>query len=87
MSLLVETVAKELLIKNNRTGFTSGDLDIMHQIYDECVKRGMKKLNNEHPLNILKRVRTAMLTRYLFDIYIVKDYICKKLSCYELKNF
>ena len=85
MSILIETVAKEILIKNNLTGFTSGDLSLIHEIYEECIKRGMKPLANAHPLNIIQRIRNGMRTGKLFKITIIPDYICKRLSCYDLK--
>lgn len=86
MSLLIETVAKEIILKEGRTGFTSGDIDTLHKIYDECIKRGMKPLHNTHPINILQRVRNGMRTKYLFDILVCSESILKRLSLYKLKE-
>ena len=86
MSLLIETVAKEIILKEGRTGFTSGDIDTLHKIYDECIKRGMKPLRNTHPINILQRVRNGMRTKYLFDILVCSESYLKRLSLYKLKE-
>jgi hypothetical protein len=86
MSLLIETVAKEIILKEGRTGFTSGDIDTLHKIYDECIKRGMKPLHNTHPINILQRIRNGMRTKYLFDILVCSESILKRLSLYKLKE-
>lgn len=86
MSLLIETVAKEIILKEGRTGFTSGDIDTLHKIYDECVKRGMKSLSNTHPLNVIQRVRNGMRTKYLFDILVCGESYLKRLSLYKLKQ-
>lgn len=87
MSKLIETVAKELCIKENRTGFCSGDLSLLHEIYDECIKRGMKPLKNDHALNILQRIRNGMRTQYLFKVIVVPDNsFLRRLSIYELRN-
>ena len=64
MSLLIETVAKEIITKQGLTSFNSGDISILHDIYDECINRGMKpisKLYNgkPHPKDIMLRIRKS----------------------------
>lgn len=39
MSKLIEEVAKEICLKYNIKTFSSGDLTILHEIYDEYIKK------------------------------------------------
>ena len=65
-----EQVAKDILCKYNTDIFTAGDLSIIHDIYDECIKRGMKPCkdigNGPHPADARKRIVNGMKTGYLF---------------------
>ena len=86
MSKLIEQVAKELCLKYDIKLFSSGDLNILHEIYDECIKRGMKPVKTHHPLNILQRVRNGLRSNFYFNRITVSDSILKRMTFYELKE-
>ena len=90
MSKLIEQVAKDILVKYNTDIFTAGDLSIIHDIYDECVKRGMKPCKNigngPHPNDIRKRIVNGMKTGYYFDYSWFPESICRKCSCFQLRG-
>ena len=86
MSRLIEQVAKEIITtKYNIDTFTAGDLSIIHDIYDECIKRGMKPCSNSHPLTIRKRILQGMKSNYLFNYGWFPESICKKCIWFRLK--
>lgn len=89
MSKLIENTAVEVIREFNGRdcdGFCSGDLTILHEIYDRAVLKGMKPVKVTHPLNILRRIRNGMRTKYLFTITVVPDSIYGKISIYTLKK-
>ena len=89
MSKLIEQVAKDIIKKYNTNIFTAGDLTIIHEIYDECVKRGMKPLpnfnNGPHPIDVRKRIVNGMKTGYLFNHGWFPESILRRCSWFELK--
>lgn len=90
MSLLIETVAKEILEKEGLDIFTAGDLTIIHDIYDECIRRGMKPVRNTgkypHPTDVRKRIVSGMKTGYLFEYSWFPESILRKCSVFTLKE-
>lgn len=90
MSLLIEQVAKDILQKYDTDIFTAGDLSIIHDIYDECIKRGMKPCrdigNGPHPNDIRKRIVNGMKTGYLFKHGWFPESICRKCSWFQLRG-
>lgn len=87
MSLLIETVAK-VVEREGLTGFCSGDINMLHDIYiyDECIKRGMKPVQDTHPLNVLQRIRNGMRSGYLFDVCVRGESILRRISFYKLRS-
>ena len=90
MSKLIEQVAKEILPKYLTDIFTSGDLSIIHEIYDECVKRGMKPCKNfgkgPHPIDVRKRIIKGMKTGYYFKYGWFPESITRRMSWFQLKE-
>lgn len=86
MSKLVESVAKELCISKGIDGFTSGDLYELHEIYEECIKRGMKPVHNSHPSNVIQRIRNGMRTGFYFNITVIPSFFGRKACIYQLKK-
>lgn len=86
MSLLIETVAKEIVEREGLTGFCSGDINMLHDIYDECIKRGMKPVQDTHPLNVLQRIRNGMRSGYFFNVFVRGESILRRISFYELRS-
>lgn len=86
MSKLIEQVAKEICLKYDIKMFSSGDLNMLHEIYDECIKRGMKPVKISHPLNIIQRVRNGLRSNIYFNRLVAGDCILKRITFYELKE-
>ena len=90
MSKLIEQVAKELITKRGLTEFNAGDLTIIHEIYDECVKRGMKPCKDTgkgaHPIDVRNKIVKGMKSGYLFNYGWFPESILKKMSWFELKE-
>ena len=86
MSKLIEQVAKEICLKYDTTIFSSGDLDILHEIYDECVKRGMKPVKFNHPSNVLQRIRNGLRLNMYFDRFVCGESILRRVTFYQLKE-
>lgn len=87
MSKLIEEIALKYCKDHDIEIFCSGDLEILHHIYDVAEKtKNFKPLANKHPLNIIRRVRNAMRTGYYFDKSIVKVKGDKKMAFYKLKE-
>lgn len=87
MSKFIKMIAAEVIKKHNLTHFDNGSLDIIHEIYDECVKQGLRcpcKLYNgaPHPLDIRDRIIKAMKTGY----YFTYTHINKRFTIYTLKE-
>ena len=70
--------------------FTAGDLTIIHDIYDECIRRGMKPVRNTgkypHPTDVRKRIVNGMKTGYLFEYSWFPESILRKCSVFTLKQ-
>lgn len=73
MSKIVEEAALEYCREHNIDSFSSQDIDRLHAIYDKARRhKGFKPLKNNHPLNVLRRVRNSMRTGYYFDKLTLK---------------
>ena len=83
MSKLIEQIARDICIKYDIKTFTGKDLHILHEIYDTCIQKGMNRLSNEHPVNIITRVKQGLNTGYLFTHIYDKTYRC---TFYTLKH-
>lgn len=86
MSRLIEQVAKEIITtKYNTDIFVAGDLCIIHDIYDECIKRGMKPCKSSHPIDVRRRIVRGMKSGYYFESGWFPESICRRCSWFKLK--
>lgn len=86
MSKIVEEAALEYCREHDISSFSSQDIDRLHAIYDRaCLRRGFKPLRNNHPLNVLRRVRNSMRTGYYFNKLTLKIG-GKKVCFFDIKG-
>ena len=86
MSKIVEEAALEYCREHNIESFSSQDIDRLHEIYDKAKRhKGFKPLKNNHPLNILRRIRNSMRTGYYFDKLTLKIG-GKKVCFFDMKG-
>lgn len=86
MSRIIEEAALEYCKEHNIDSFSTQDIDRLHAIYDKALhQKGFKPLKNNHPLNILRRVRNSMRTGYYFNKLTLKIG-GKKVCFFDIKG-